>query len=109
MGEYERYVARARAQHGDRFDPVALEAAGKFRRYFRGPRIKVRTTYAGGETHERTGIVSVTTGWQPAFLLMHRSSDSGSWDLLGARDEIVAVQMGRTYVPVGREAERCSR
>lgn len=59
----------------------------------------MRTTY-GDEVVERTGTVGITTGWHPAFLLMSRSSAMGSSDVLSARDVIVAVKRGRSYVPV---------
>lgn len=94
---YQQYLDRARHQHGDRFDGSDLYP--QFRPFFQGPRVRVRTTYDNGETYERTGRVSVTTGWRPAFILIHRSSDHGSSDLLGERDRVVAVQRGRQYVP----------
>ena len=78
------------------------EPAGKqFIPYYgTGQRIRVRTTYPGGEIFERTGTVSLSMGWWPTFLLMHRSNAIGSCDTLGAKDEIVAVQYGRKYVPI---------
>lgn len=48
----------------------------------------------------RTGTVGRTGGWRPAYLLMHRRSDRGSWDVLGPRDRITHIRIGRTYVPV---------
>jgi hypothetical protein len=99
-------VARGTARHGERFDPSEL--AEEFRRYYEtGERIRVVTTYGQGEsaeTYTRTGTVGVTTGWRPAFLLIHRSSDHGSSDLLSDRDRVVAVKRGREYVPVRRYA-----
>lgn len=59
-----------------------------------GQRIRVRT----GD-FSRTGTVGITTGWRPAYLLMHRSNARGSWDVLGYRDHITAVKVGRYYVP----------
>lgn len=97
---YEQYLARKRAQYGSKFDPSEL--APQFVPYFGkgGPRIRVRRTYANGETRERTGTVGVTTGWRPAFLLMHRSTDHGSSDVLGRDDVIVAVKYGSKYLPI---------
>lgn len=95
--EYELYLARKRREYGDRFVPPD---APQFVRYFQGPRIKVRTTYPSGETYERTGTVSITTGWKPAFLLMRRSNAFGSSDLLRRDDEVIAVQGGRKYIPL---------
>lgn len=61
--------------------------------YENGQRIRVRFSY--GE--ERTGTVAKTCGWKPYYLLMARSNSYGSSDLLGARDTIVAVKVGRNY------------
>jgi len=97
-------IIRGKQEHGDRFDPSAL--ASQFDRYYRtDQRIRVTTTYGTGpdaETYTRTGTVGMTSGWRPAYLLMRRSSDHGSSDVLGARDVVVAVQRrpGGPYVPV---------
>jgi hypothetical protein len=81
------------ARHGERFD--ASELVSAFARFHgTGQRIRV----VNGD-FIRTGRVGMTTGWRPAFLLMHRSSDHGSWDVLGPRDVITHVQYGRTYEP----------
>lgn len=94
-------VNQGRVQHGERFDDSDLRAAKHFAPYYRnGVRLKVRRDYGDGEYHERTGTVGKTTGWKPAFLLMHRSSDRGSSDVLGPEDEITHVHNGRQYVPV---------
>jgi hypothetical protein len=34
---------------------------------------------------------------KPAFLLMHRSSDIGSWDVLGPEDKVIAAKSGSKY------------
>jgi hypothetical protein len=59
-------------------------------------RVKV-TNQRYGDT--RTGIVSRTLGWRPTLLLMHRSSDHGSSDLLNPDDVVVGWWNGRKYVP----------
>jgi hypothetical protein len=91
---YDDYIARKTAEYGDRFD--ASDLAPQFVRYFNSQE-RIRVDSHGGE-HVRTGRVSVTSGWRPAFMLMHRSSDLGSSDVLGADDKIIAVQHGREYV-----------
>lgn len=102
MSNYQNRLERGRAEHGVRFDPVDLEAVdAAFRTYYgTGTRVRVETNYEDGEPYVRTGTVSTTTGWKPAFLLMHRSNAYGSSDLIGPRDRIIAVQSGRKYVPV---------
>lgn len=95
MTPFEEYTDRKRREYGDKFDASALPA--KFVPYFNSDqRIKVRSSYGW----EHTGRVGITTGWRPAFLLMARSNQIGSSDVLDASDEIIAVQYGRTYVPV---------
>lgn len=96
---YSARLARGKQQHGDKFDPSELEVAHPTIReaFESGLRVRVRTTYSNGETFERTGKVSTTTGWRPAYILMHRSNASGSWDVLGPRDEVVAVWRGKRY------------
>jgi hypothetical protein len=96
--EYQAFLARGKAKYGEKFD--ASNLAPQFKAHYHGGRIKVRTIYGDEEVWERTGTVGVTTGWKPAFLLMHRSSDHGSSDVLGVGDVIVAVQQGRKYVPI---------
>lgn len=96
MSKYTELTARKQREHGDRFDASDLHS--QFIPYFNsGDRIRV----ANGE-YVRTGRVGVTTGWKPAFLLMHRASDHGSSDVLGPDDQITHVQRGRVYVPVPR-------
>lgn len=100
MTEYEKFLERKRAEYGDRF--IEPWGANLFSRFLRSPiRIRVRTTYPSGDVFERTGTVGITTGHHPAFLLIHRSNDIGSWDVIDERDEIIAVRWdGRTYEPV---------
>jgi hypothetical protein len=91
---FDEYLDQKRAQYGDRFDTSELHS--QFIPYFRtGQRIRVQS----GE-HVRTGTVGVTTGWKPAFLLIHRSSDHGSADVLSAQDQVTHLKCGRTYVEV---------
>jgi hypothetical protein len=105
MTRFEQRVQRGLAQHGDKWDASELEDRPAFVAWFNdGRRIKVRWTSESGETYERTGRVSTTTGWKPAWILMHRSSDHGSSDVLGPRDEVVAYQNsnGRGYTTIAR-------
>lgn len=101
MRSYREFLTRQVNKYGARFSTASL--APQFIPYYEsGVRIKVRTTYPSGEEFVRTGTVGVTTGWEPVFLLMHRSNASGSWDTLGSGDEIIAVQQGRKYVELVR-------
>lgn len=82
------------------FDGSSLRDAAQFAPYY-GKAVRVKVIReSDGEPYVRTGRVGMTTGWKPAFLLVHRVSDHGSSDLLSGRDRIVAVQRGDTYVPV---------
>ncbi len=94
MTEYRSLLSRKWNQYGEKFDPSDLDR--RFVRYFNsGERIRVRTM---GE--ELTGTVGVTMGWKPCFLLMRTVRSTGSVFTLGPRDEILAVQKGRKYVPI---------
>lgn len=93
MRKYLDYVAEGPRRWGDKFDPSDLDAAHQFRLWFRsGLRIRVRRLRTDGTAWDRTGRVSATTGYRPAFLLMHRSSDISSWDVLGPEDKIIGVE-----------------
>lgn len=99
----EHASTSGKRRHGQQFDPADLLAAAHVAEFCgTDVRVRVRTEYPGGEVYERTGRVSLTTGWRPAFLLMHRAGAVGSSDVLGPRDQIVAVQRGRVYVPGNR-------
>lgn len=84
------------------FDGSALRDAAQFAPYYgKSVRIKVIREYPSGDSYVRRGRVSMTTGWMPSFMLMHRLGDHGSSDLLTGRDRIVAVQRDGKYVPIG--------
>jgi hypothetical protein len=105
---FTQYLARAKARHGERFSDAELWP--QFRSWYEtGQRIRVRTIHADGSTFERTGVVGITTGWRPAFLLIHRSNARGSWDTLGAQDEVVAVKRGKTYQPLAKGEDAYGR
>lgn len=87
MSRYSEMVDRGKRRHPGKFDESDL-APQMVRWFNNGMRIKVRS--AAGT--ERTGRVGVTTGWKPAFLLMHRSSDDSSSDVLGLGDQVIGVQ-----------------
>jgi hypothetical protein len=89
--EYQKHLA----QRGRYTDTRDLDAAGQFKPFFHGDRIKVE-----GPMGTRFGRVGMTTGERPAFLLMHRSTDMGSWDVLGPEDKVTAVKNGSRYIPV---------
>lgn len=90
LRDFQAYLARKRYEFGDRFDPSDLSP--KFIPYYEsGQRIIVRLP--GGE--EERGYVHITTGWKPAFLLIHRRSDLGSATLL--RDSYTIVGTVNLY------------
>lgn len=99
MNKYDDMLARFTRTHGDKFDASDLDP--RFVEFYNnGARIGVR--YEPGSGHVETGTVSVTTGWRPSFILMHRSSDHGSGTLLDRHMVIVKVkhQGARSYQPV---------
>ena len=99
-------LTRLATEHGAKWsDEYGADLLGSSLRehYESGRRVRVVTVYGTGpdrEEYVRTGVVGLTTGWRPAFLLMHRTSDHGSSDLLRSSDVVSHVQQGRAYVPV---------
>lgn len=91
MSRFEEYCARQRTRYGDQFIPPADPDDWLVRCFNNGPtfRVKVRTTYASGETRDRWGYVSLTTGWRPSFMLMARRGQHGSSDLIGATETLI--------------------
>jgi hypothetical protein len=86
---YQQMVHRFRAQYGDRFvEPETTDAQRRF--YRTDTRVEVTTTYDSGEKFVRRGTITTTTGWHPSLMLLHRRSDSGSWDLLDKDDVVTA-------------------
>lgn len=86
-------IERRKAEFQDHFSDVGLSK--QFIQYYEnGKRIKVR--FPDGRTE--CGTVGVTTGWVPCFLLMHRSTDTGSSTVLADMDKIVGVQVSKKYV-----------
>ena len=80
------FLAGKKEQHGVNFDASDLNPncvshynAGRLRR------VKVRFSY--GE--ERWGVIGVTTGHKPCFLLMRNRTAVGSSDTIGPNDQIV--------------------
>lgn len=92
----EADCASARAIHGDKFDPSEIEAVSpRIRDHYRGERVIIENAKHG---HRRAGVVSKTNGWKPALLLVHRSTDAGSWDVISPDDVLVAVKRGNRYI-----------
>lgn len=90
--EYTGWVNNARHRHGDKLDlSDVMKVHPLIRNHFHGARIEVIRTWPNGETYVRRGRVSVTTGYRPALMLMHRTSDTGSSDLLGEYDRLGAI------------------
>ena len=52
--------------------------------------------------HVRRGVVGITTGWRPVFLLIARATSLGSTDVLGPDDVVTSYRNGRDYTPVAK-------
>lgn len=83
---YQDFIERAKARHGERFDPSDL-APQFVEAYNSQARIEVLMSYGEKER----GRVGVTTGWKPCFILMARVDSIGSSTLLGADDKILKI------------------
>jgi hypothetical protein len=99
---YADLVYRGRARYGEAFSETGLDP--RFVRWYESEeRVRVRYIAADGSyTQATTGTIGATTGWRPAFLLMHSARSRGSSYVIGPRDTVVAVKRGRTYEPVGQ-------
>lgn len=85
---FEQAVARGKARWADRYvEPITTRLQ---REWFDRGRVEITTTYTSGEQAIRRGRIGITTGWQPALILVHRSNDSGSWDALDVNDVVTA-------------------
>jgi hypothetical protein len=108
---YEDFVARKRAQYGAQFDDSELYP--QLRQWFHGPRVKLNHPERRMAGPQRTGTISATTGWRPAFILVYSGRARGSGDVLRADDEVVAYQArsGNYVTPLeyGRHRRRRSR
>ena len=81
---HEQALARLRAKHGDKLKPP--QGVDHLIKYFGVRRVEVT-----GPTGVRRGRISITTGWGPALLLVHRATGMGSSDLLGPNDKVTAI------------------
>jgi hypothetical protein len=83
-------IARGQREHGTKWDASGLESATALHHYYESDERVEVDIYGDGAVIER-GRVSTTTGWKPAFLLMHRRSDHGSSTLLDGRAKVLRV------------------
>ena len=67
------------------------DIATQFASYYnKDIRIKVAFCDKKGKVYEtKTGTVSMTTGWKPAFILVLRKNSRGSSHILSANDKII--------------------
>lgn len=92
--------ARARARHPEA--DVSMDALTDchdtiLAAYKARMRVEVMNLRTG---HVRRGVVGITTGWRPAFLLIARATSRGSSDVLGPDDVVLSYWSGREYTPV---------
>lgn len=91
-------LARFKARYGDKFVPPSTNP--NLTHYFgTGVRVEITTTYPSGDPFVRQGTIGITTGWQPALLLLHTRNASGSWDTLKDTDVVTAV--------INKRGQRC--
>jgi len=100
---YEAYLARKRAEFGDRFDTSDLAPA--FVEWFNSEeRVKVIDIRS---QMTACGLVTVTTGWKPTFLLKRKVTDYGSSYVISADwHQVIAVKRDGRYLPLARLREQ---
>ena len=92
---YQRIMRRAQRLNPDKVISMAsIEHIDQelLNAYISGDRVRVETTYKGGQVWTRTGKVGCSGGWSPVLLLIHRSNSSGSSDTMDADDVVTGVQ-----------------
>lgn len=83
-GAFEATLLTMRNKWGSKFvAPITTEMQ---RVWFNTGRVEVVSPCG----YTRRGMISITTGWQPSLMLVHRRNQSGSSDLLNKDDIIVA-------------------
>ena len=82
--KYEEAMEQGKRKWGDKFVPPKVTT--EQRAFFRGPRVEV----VSPSGYTRRGTISITTGWMPSLMLMHRRGQTGSWDLLKVDDIVTA-------------------
>ena len=87
---WKEYQERKKLEYGDKFDSSDL-AEKWIPAFCTGERIRVR--FPWGEV--KTGTVSVTTGWRPAFLLIRSRRCHGSSDILDLSVVFTSDKVGR--------------
>jgi len=93
---FNDYVNRKKTEYGDKFSLVNINQ--NFIKYYENrKRILVKFTYWNNVCEYKTGIIGVTTGWSPIFLLMSKSNSMSSGDTIGSNASIEAVKIGNTY------------
>lgn len=88
--DFSKAIERGAYQWGDKYSaPVTNDLQ---RRFFGSQRVEV-TSYdkLGQPVYVRRGTIGISSGWSPVLLLMHTRRALGSWDHLGADDEITAI------------------
>ena len=81
---FEAYCRRQRAQWGEKFVPPTCPAL--IAAYNKGDRYRIKVD--GMDDRPAWGFVTLTTGWQPSFMLMRTRSQRWSSHLLSERDKI---------------------
>jgi hypothetical protein len=79
---WERAVARKRAEWGDKLDLSHINEA--FTPFYGRKDIRLEVVTPWDDEPVLHGWVGVTTGWRPALLLMRRVDSDGSSDVIGA-------------------------
>lgn len=91
MRNYQEMINRKITEYGNKFSDKDLNK--NFIPYYENQkRIEVSFCSDTGKEYERKrGIVGITTGWKPIFLLMLTKRSIGSSWTIGKNDKIVKV------------------
>ena len=86
MKNYQEYITRKKTEYGSKFDETDLSK--QFIPFYENvKRIEIEFSY--GE--KKRGTIGITTGWEPAFLLMLTKRSTGSSYTLRDNDKIIKI------------------
>ena len=89
MNPFKEYFERKKSskEYGSSFDPTNLSA--KFRKYY-GTETRIKVLIDGQVV---CGMVGVTTGWKPSFILLPTKRSQGSTVILSTKNTVIGIKL----------------
>ena len=90
MNKYERYINRAKSNHGDKFRDSRLNR-NFIHAFNEGDSYRVLVDF-GYDDKPVWGYIGATTGWKPCFLLLRRRGQHGSSETIDENCKIIKTK-----------------